>query len=57
MDLMVLDDPLYIFDLEDISWQEVAVDRLDPRGQRTPGMPDTCTGRSASASAISTHCR
>lgn len=28
MDLLVLDDPLYLYDLEDVSWQEVAADRL-----------------------------
>lgn len=28
MDLVVLDDPLYLYDLEDVIWQEVAVDRL-----------------------------
>ncbi|HOQ25714.1 MAG TPA: LysR family transcriptional regulator [Methanomassiliicoccaceae archaeon] len=28
MDLMVVDDPLYLYDLEDVIWQEVATDRL-----------------------------
>lgn len=28
MDLVVLDDPLYLYDLEGVSWQEVATDRL-----------------------------
>lgn len=28
MDLLVLDDPLYLYDLEGVSWQEVAADRL-----------------------------
>ncbi|MGI5961783.1 MAG: winged helix-turn-helix domain-containing protein [Methanomassiliicoccaceae archaeon] len=28
MDLMVIDDPLYLYDLEDVIWQEVATDRL-----------------------------
>jgi len=28
MDLVVLDDPLYLFDLEGVRWQEVATDRL-----------------------------
>ena len=28
MDVMVLDDPLYLYDLEGVNWQEVAADRL-----------------------------
>jgi DNA-binding transcriptional LysR family regulator len=28
MDIVVLDDPLYLFDLEGVSWQEIATDRL-----------------------------
>lgn len=28
MDLLVLDDPLYLYDLEGVNWQEVAADRL-----------------------------
>ena len=28
MDVLVLDDPLYLFDLEGVKWQEVATDRL-----------------------------
>ncbi|MDW5564110.1 MAG: LysR family transcriptional regulator [Methanomassiliicoccus sp.] len=28
MDIIVLDDPMYLFDLESVSWQEVATDRL-----------------------------
>lgn len=28
MDLVVLDDPLYLFDLEGVRWQDVATDRL-----------------------------
>jgi DNA-binding transcriptional LysR family regulator len=41
MDIAVLDDPLYLFDLEGIKWQEIATDRLlhVDRGQRYASFP------------------
>jgi len=39
MDVVVLDDPLYLFDLEGVSWQEITTDRLlhVDRGPRYAG--------------------
>jgi DNA-binding transcriptional LysR family regulator len=41
MDIVVLDDPLYLFDLEGVKWQEVAADRLVhvDRGRRYASFP------------------